>query len=90
MSVKVNVPSYLQPYTGGSESVEVAGSTTAECLTNLVEQFPGMSKMLFSSGGRLYNYVNIYVNGEPANADELSDPVKDGDELQILYVIGGG
>ena len=35
MSVKINIPSYLQPYTSEQEVVEVSGSTAGECLDRL-------------------------------------------------------
>jgi len=90
MSVKINIPSYLQPYTDNREVVEVSGSTAGECLDRLVEQFPAISKMLYASEGELFDYVSVYVNGEFACTDELTKPVKDGDELHILYILGGG
>ena len=90
MSVKISIPSYLQPYTNDKEVVEVNGGTVKECLDRLVEQFAGMKKMLFTKEGKLLDYVSIYVGGEFAYADELAQPVKDGDELQLLYILGGG
>lgn len=90
MSIKIDIPSYLQPFTNSLEMVEANGSTVGECLKHLVEQFPGMEKMLLAKNGKLFDYVNIYINGEDAYPDELAKPVKDGDELHILYIIGGG
>lgn len=90
MSVKINIPSYLQPHTGGYDTVEVNGSTTAECLNHLTEQFPDISKALFTEEGRLLDYVSVYLNGEFANETELSRPISDGDELHVLYLLGGG
>ena len=90
MSVKVDIPSYLQPYTNNTEVVEVNGSTVGECINHLIKQFPTMKKMLFAKNGRLHSYVGIYINGEDAYPDELAKPLKDGDALYILYIIGGG
>jgi len=90
MSVKINIPSYLQPYTTEQEVVEVSGSTAGECLDRLVERFPDISQMLYVREGELFDYVSIYVNGEFASTDESARPVKDGDELHILYILGGG
>ena len=90
MSIKIEIPSYLQPYTNDTEMVEVKGSTVGECITQLIEQFPGMKKMLFAKNGKLHSYVGIYVNGEDAYPDELTKPVEDGDALHIIYIIGGG
>ena len=90
MSIKIAIPLYLQPLTNNTEVVELNGSTLGECLNHLVKQFPRMEKMLFDKNGKLFGYVAIYVNGEDAYPEELVKPVKDGDELYILYIIGGG
>ena len=90
MSIKIEIPSYLQPFTDNIEVIEVNGSTVGECLNHLVAQFPSSEKMLFARGGELHAYVGIYINGEDAYPDEIAKPVKDSDELYILYIIGGG
>ena len=90
MSIKAIIPSYLQSFTNNMEAVEVKGSTVGTCLIDLTRQFPGIKNMLFSKNGELLNYTGIYVNGEDAYPEVLAKPVEDGDELKILYVIGGG
>jgi len=90
MSVKINIPSYLQPYTEDTEAVEVNGSTVNECLSYLIKQFPHMERMVFAKDGTLLAYVSIYVGDEFAYTGELAKPVKDGEELHILHIIGGG
>ncbi len=90
MSVKINIPSYLQPYTNEREVVEVNGSSVNECLNHLIKQFPDMRKMVFAKDGSLLDYVSIYVGGDFAYADELTKPVKDDEELHLLYILGGG
>jgi len=61
MSVKVNIPSYLQPYSNDREVVEANGDTVSECLDHLIQQLPDMRKMVFAKDGRLLDYVSIYV-----------------------------
>jgi len=90
MSIKINIPSYLQSYTQDKMVVETNGRTIGHCLKHLSRQFPDIEKMLFAQDGRLHSYVDIYINGEDAYPDELTRDVKDGDELHILYIIGGG
>ena len=90
MSVKIDIPPYLQPYTNNMVVVEVSGGTVGECIGHLIAQFPGIERMLFAESGRLHAYVSIYVNGEDTYPEELAKPVKDGDELYVLYIIGGG
>ena len=90
MSVKIAIPVYLQPFTGNTEVAEVNGSTVGDCLNHLVNKFPGIKKMLLDKKDKLHSYVGIYVNGEDAYPEQLAKPVKDGDELYLLYIIGGG
>ena len=90
MSVKINIPSYLQTFTGGLEVVETTGETTGECLLNLSKQFPEIGNKIFNEGGELIDYVSVFVNGEFVDMDESIKPVHDGDELHIFYILGGG
>ena len=90
MSIKINIPSYMQSLTNNTEVVEINGSTVGECLKHLVKQFPGMKKQLFSKNGNLFENIIISVNGESAYPEQLAKAVKDGDELNIMFIIGGG
>jgi len=56
----------------------------------LVSRFPELRKWLFEKDGKLNRLVEIYVNAESSYPEELSKPVKDGDELHILIIISGG
>ena len=88
--IKINIPSYMQLFTNNMEVVEVSGSTVGKCLNLLVKQFPGIKGQLFSKNGDLFENVIISVNGESAYQEQLTKPVKEGDELNILLIIGGG
>ncbi len=88
--IKINIPAYMRSFTNNMEVVEVNGSTVGECLNHLVKQFPGMKKQLFSKSGNLFENIIISVNGESAYPKQLAKPVKEGDELNILFIVGGG
>ena len=90
MSVKINIHPNLLEFTGDLAVVEVNGSTVGECLNELVKQFPRIKPMLFGKDGKLFNYVDVYVNYESSYPEELAKPVKDGDELHITLIIAGG
>ncbi len=90
MGIKIDIPSYLQPYTNNMEVVEVKGNTVGECFNHLVKQFPDIRKMLFSKNGNLFEHVIISVNGENAYPEQLAKLVKDGDKLHIMFIVGGG
>jgi molybdopterin converting factor small subunit len=70
--------------------VEVEGRTVSECLTQLVQQFPGMEKALFAKKDKLLNNVEIYLNHASAYPNELIKPVKDGDEIHLVVMLTGG
>ena len=80
----------MRSFTNNMEVVEVNGSTVGKCLNHLVTQFPGMKKQLFSKNGDLFENIIISINGESAYPEQLVKPVKEGDELNILLIIGGG
>ena len=90
MSMKIEIPSYLRSYTDDTEIVEVNEGTIGECISQLIAQFPDIEKMLFNKSGKLHGYVGIYVNGEDAYPEDLAKPVEDGDNILLLYMIGGG
>lgn len=90
MSVKVDVSPFLRQYTDGRQVVEVDGSTVGQCLDHLVKQFPNIKKWLFNNDGKLHNYIDVYVNGKSSYPEELTKPVRPGEELYILFMVAGG
>jgi molybdopterin converting factor small subunit len=90
MGVKVSVPVFLQAFTGDQETIEVEGKTVGDCLQALSQMHPDIRKMLVNDRGILHSYVGIYINAEDAFPNELAKPVKDGDEIHILYALAGG
>ena len=88
MSVKVNIHPFLGEYTNNQDAVEVNGSTVGECLEQLVAQFPGIREALFGKDGNLLNCIDIFVNADNAYPEELAKPVKDGDKLYIVMIMG--
>jgi molybdopterin converting factor small subunit len=90
MSIKVLIPESFQTATGGINAVEVKGKTIGECLVEAVEKFPGLQKLWFKEKGKLASYLLILLNGEKVHNNNLSQTVKDKDEIYPLLVIGGG
>lgn len=80
----------LRRYTGGREVVEVTGGTVGECLDDLIGKYPATREVLLDRDGRLHHTVEITVNGSSARPEGLARPVRDGDELCLLFQIGGG
>jgi len=90
MSVKIKIPAYMRSSTDNLEAVEVSGKTVGECLGHLGRRFPGMKKRLFARSGDLFDNIIISINGESAYPEPMAKPVREGDELGIMMVIGGG
>ena len=70
--------------------VEVTGHTTGECLENLESCFPIMKQLIHDNRGQLRRYCEILVNSESTYPNELTTPVKDGDQIDIMIFVGGG
>ena len=90
MSVNITIPGFLQRATNGIKTAKVHGNTVGECLKKLVELFPPIGNKLLDKQGELLPYVDIRVSGHSAHPEGLAKPVKDGDELYILFILGGG
>lgn len=90
MSVKINVYYFLPHLTNDREIVEVEGSTVSECLNDLITQYPAARDWLFEKNGELRKYLDIFVNLKETDPDDLSTPVRDGDEIHIVMHLTGG
>ncbi len=90
MAIKINIHPALQHFTNGLNVVESNGSTVGQCLDQLIRQFPGISTEGFYKNGTLSQFVEIYVNQERVDHDGLAIPTKDGDEIHIVLMLGGG
>ncbi len=69
---------------------EVSGTTIGECLDDLAVKIPKMRQWLFDDTGQLREHVDIFINRNSAFPNPLKRPTKDGDEIHILSIIGGG
>ena len=90
MPVNVHIHVTHRQFTKGQEMVTVDGNTVGECLNNLIRQYPGMEKALFAKKDKLRNVVEVFVNHATAYPNELTKPVKDGDEITLLVMLAGG
>ena len=91
MTVKIHIPTPLQPLTNNQAAVEVQGKTIKEVLLELEHQFPEVRKRLYDDNGNLRRFINIYINEEDIRflkSEETS--VNDGDVVSIVPAIAGG
>jgi molybdopterin synthase sulfur carrier subunit len=87
----VKIPPVLRVETGGEANLDTPGSTVGEVLRSLAETHPGTRSQLFSDGGELNRYVNVYLNDEDVRVlDGLETTVSDSDTVVILPAMAGG
>jgi len=90
MSVQIDIPPLLRHLSDGATAARVMGNTVGDCLNDFVRQYPKTKRLLFDKNGKLLRYVEVYVNKVTTYPEELATPVKDGDDVSIVYVIAGG
>jgi molybdopterin converting factor small subunit len=90
MSVDVEISSVFGRYTGGVLNMKVEGKTVRECLHDLVRQYPDLKRMLLNKEGDLMHSYDFFINGESVYPKDMNLPLKDGDKLNVVYVIHGG
>jgi molybdopterin synthase sulfur carrier subunit len=87
----VKIPPVLRPQTGGEAEIATGGATVGDVLRTLAEMHPGTRQQLFSDGGELNRYVNVYLNDEDVRVlDGLETPVSESDTVVILPAMAGG
>jgi sulfur-carrier protein len=90
MAIKVHIPTPMRQHTDGKTVVETTGATVKAVLDDLGAKHPAVTPRLFQ-GDKLKQFVNLYRNNEDVRyLDNLSTPVKDGDELAIIPAVAGG
>jgi len=88
MGIKVRLHPFLND---GKEGIfEVNGKTVGECLNELVKLNPAFKERFFERNGKLKNYIEVLVNAKTTFPQELTYPVKDGDEIDVIVFLAGG
>lgn len=90
MSAEIKIPQFLQHLVDGNTIVSVSGRTVGESLNDLVRQFSQVRDHLFTTEGKLLQFLEVFVNGKTTYPKELDEPVKNGDILHITNIIDGG
>lgn len=91
MAVTIVIPTPLRQFAGGRSEIEVEAKTAGEALEKLTSSHADLKKHLYTDGGNLRNFVNVYVGDEDIrDLDDLETQVKDGGEILIVPSIAGG
>lgn len=90
-SIQVRVTAVLQKFTGGQKAVQANGGTVRAIIDSLDSQFPGFRGQMYGEDGKLYRFVNIYLNDEDIRyTGGPETALKAGDVLDILPALAGG
>ncbi len=90
MSINIRLHPILKSLAGGQEVVEVTGRTTGECLEELESRFPVIRQLIRDKRAQLRRHCEILVNSKSTYPEELTTPVKDGDQIEITILVTGG
>jgi molybdopterin synthase sulfur carrier subunit len=74
-------------FAGAERQVAVDGGTVRELIEAMDARWPGMFDRLCDAGPQLRAYINVFVDGRPA---DLSTPVDVGAMVHILPAVAGG
>ncbi len=87
----IRIPTPLRPYTAGSSEVAVAGDTVGAALNDLTTKHPDLRKHLYTEGGELRAFVNVFLAQEDVrHLQGEKTPLKEGDQLRIVPSVAGG
>jgi hypothetical protein len=90
MTVRVRLSNLLRQATDWQEILEVDAGTPEECLRVVEVRFPEVRKWIYDKHGKMWDRLQLFVNGKMILREEINQPIQDGDELHILLNIGGG
>lgn len=91
VSITIQIPTALRKFANEQGSVRVEARTVGEAMEQLTTHFSGLRPHLYSTDGKLRNFVRIYLNDEDITALQKTDtPVRPGDTLMIVPAVAGG
>jgi len=83
----VRLRGQLEKLAGGESELDVEAGTVNELLQQLEQDHSGLEGWILDERGVLRRHINVFVNGEPADADTSLDAK---DKIEILPAISGG
>ena len=85
--MRVLIPSALRSYTERS-GTEASGATLTAVLADLDCRYAGIRFRMIDEQDRIRPHIRIFVNGKQAR--DLSQPLRETDELVIVQALSGG
>lgn len=90
MSIQVEIASAFRSYLDGKKTVTAEGKSVGECLQYLADKYPSTKNMFIDADGNLQNHFEVYLNGESTHNGGCATPVKEGDKIDLIYIVHGG
>jgi molybdopterin converting factor small subunit len=90
MSISIELSTAFGVFTNDVLKTKVEGANVRDALNDLGKQFPKLKKVLLNQEGNLMQTYDFFINGESVYPRSMDRPLKDGDLLNILYIIHGG
>jgi molybdopterin converting factor small subunit len=87
----IRIPTPLRQYTNGQAEIAVAGPDVGAALADLTGRHPALRGHLYTEGGELRAFVNVFLNDEDVrHLQGAATPIGDADRLMIVPSIAGG
>ncbi len=87
MAVVILPRSLVVLFPGAEHRVSADGSSVAELIATLDRRWPGVRDRLCDSNASFRPFINVYVDGQPA---DLLTPVGPASTVHVLPAVAGG
>jgi len=86
--MKINIPTPLRSYSGGSAQVSLSAPTLGALLRELDARFPGMRFRIIDEQDGIRPHIKLFVNTELVG--DLNRSLAERDEVHIICALSGG
>ena len=86
-NIKLHLDHYLSYFANNQRIVIVSGNTVYECINDFVSRFPELRKVIGIEPSS--SIINVYLEKEETAVENFARPVKEGDDLYLMFISGG-
>ena len=90
MGTRVFLHPYFNNIVKDREMIEADGETIMQIIEGIDRKYPGFKAEVVDNRGKFYGFLEIFINGEAVLPGETEKRVKDGDDISIVTMAGGG
>lgn len=88
--MKIRVSGILLRYTDYRKVIDCDAQTVVDGLDKLCRDYPSLRGFLFTEEGSPSRVHQLFLNGEQIERDNLNQPVRPSDTLEVLTAVAGG